>query len=308
MTVAIRAHALTKKFGSLNVLNGFNLEVPEGSVYGLIGGNGAGKTTAIKVLMNLLEPNSGGAEVLGVDSRQLGHAEFAQIGYVSENQEMPEWMTVRYFLEYLRPVYPMWDDGRVKELLDLFELHLNQQIRHLSRGMRMKVSLISSTAYHPRLLVLDEPLSGLDARVREDLVKGTLLCADECTTFISSHDLSDIESFTSHIGYLENGKLQFSEEMASLSSRFREIEVTTQWPVQVPSGREWPANWLSPQCGSAFVRFVDTRFEPDRTAQEIRRIFGETLEVSARPMPLRSIFVALARTGTASASGDQEAM
>src|SRR5262249_36207284 len=156
---------------------------PEGSVYGLIGSNGAGKTTAIKVLMNIIRANSGEAKVLGVDSRQLGHAQFSQIGYVSENQEMPEWMTVRYFLDYLKPFYPRWDDARVTELMDLFQMPSDRQIRLLSRGMRMKASLISSTAYHPRLLVLDEPFSGLDALIREDLVRGTLLCADECTTF-----------------------------------------------------------------------------------------------------------------------------
>ena len=159
----------------------------------------------------------------------------------------------------------------------------------------MKASLISSTAYHPQLLVLDEPFSGLDAVIREDLIRGALLCADDCTTFISSHDLADIESFASHIGYLENGRLQFSEEMELLNSRFREIEITTQWRTALPTGREWPTNWLSPESTSAFVRFIETQFDPDRTTRDIRRIFGEALEISTRPMPLRSIFVTLAR-------------
>jgi hypothetical protein len=91
--------------------------------------------------------------------------------------------------------------------------------------------------------------------------------------------------------------------MTSLNSRFREIEVTTEAPVEVPAGREWPANWLSPQLSSALVRFVETRFEPNRTNGAIRRIFGETLQISARPMPLRSIFVTLARTGAGPESG-----
>src|SRR4051794_3868103 len=101
MKAAIRTEQLSKRFGQVNVLDGLNLEVPVGAVYGLIGSNGAGKTTAIKTIMNVLRANSGRAYVLGIDSRELGHKELAKIGYVSENQEMPEWMTVGYFLQYL---------------------------------------------------------------------------------------------------------------------------------------------------------------------------------------------------------------
>ena len=101
MKAVIRTEQLSKRFGKFTVLDGLNLEVPVGAVYGLIGSNGAGKTTAIKTIMNVLRANSGRAYVLGIDSRELGHQEFAKIGYVSENQEMPEWMTVGYFLQYL---------------------------------------------------------------------------------------------------------------------------------------------------------------------------------------------------------------
>ena len=94
MGSAISAIDLSKRFGKVPVLDGLNLDVPEGSVFGLIGPNGAGKTTTIKTLMNFLKPTSGRAEVLGVDSRGIGPREFTRIGYVSESQEMPDWMTV----------------------------------------------------------------------------------------------------------------------------------------------------------------------------------------------------------------------
>src|SRR5689334_5491901 len=112
MTAIVRTEHLTKRFGGLPVLNGLELSIDEGSVYGLVGANGAGKTTTVKVLMNILEPTSGRAFVLDQDSRRLGPREFQQIGYVSENQEMPNWMTVDYFMAYLKPFYPTWDDGR----------------------------------------------------------------------------------------------------------------------------------------------------------------------------------------------------
>jgi ABC-2 type transport system ATP-binding protein len=280
----------------MTVLDGLSFEVPDGSVFGLVGHNGAGKTTTIKILMNILKPNAGHAEVLGVDSRRLDAQNFAQIGYVSESQEMPEWMTVGYFLAYLKPFYPGWDDVRAEELLRQFELPKDRKLRHLSRGMRMKAALVSSLAYRPRLLVLDEPFSGLDPMNREDLIEGLLESAAETTIFISSHDLAEIETFASHIGYLDRGRLQFSEEMTSLTTRFREIEVTLNPTAMVPTDRQWPSTWMRPEAMPSLIRFIETRFDPERTTSEIRRLFGEVRQVSVTPMPLRAIFVALARS------------
>src|SRR5215831_5244173 len=102
---AIRTENLSKKFLSVRALRQLNLEVPQGAIYALVGPNGAGKTTAVKVLMNILAPSSGRAEVLGIDSSKLKGRLFTQIGYVSENQQLPEWMRVGQFFEYLRPFY-----------------------------------------------------------------------------------------------------------------------------------------------------------------------------------------------------------
>ncbi len=295
MSDVISATDLVKRFRNVPVLDGLNLTVPEGSVFGLAGPNGAGKTTTIKILMNILRPTSGHAEVLGVDSRRLGPEALANIGYVSENQELPEWMTVKYLLAYLEPFYPGWDDARARQLVRQFDLPLDRQLRHLSRGMRMKIALASSLAYRPRLLIMDEPFSGLDPLVREDLIDGLLESAGETTILISSHDLGEIESFASHIGYLDRGRLQFSEEMTSLTARFREVEVVVDSPPLLPLDRPWPAHWLRPETAPALVRFVETRFDAERTTDEIRRLFGEVRNISVHPMPLRAIFVTLAR-------------
>ena len=296
MTGPIRIEELYKTFDGVPVLDGLNLEVPEASVFGLIGSNGAGKTTTIKILMNILKPSAGRASVLGVDSRTLGPDDLAQIGYVSENQELPDWMTVEYFLSYLKPFYPTWDDSRATELVRHFYLPGNRKLRHLSRGMWMKAALAGALAYRPRLLVLDEPFSGLDPVVREDLIEGVLDSAGETTIFISSHDLAEIESFASHIGYLDRGRLQLAEEMTSLTGRFREIEVTLEAPALVTPGAGWPEHWLRPETMPAVVRFVDTRFDAEQTPAEIRRLFGEVRHISVNPMPLRSIFVTIARS------------
>ncbi len=289
----IRTHHLEKKFGNLEAVEDLSLEVPEGSVFALVGPNGAGKSTAIKTIMNILRPTSGRAEVLGVDSRKLGPEQFRQIGYASENQQLPDWMTVAYFLAYWKRFYPTWDDEVAGTLIRLYELPLRRKLKTLSRGMRVKAALASLLAYHPRLIVLDEPFGGLDVLVRDQLIESILERASESTVFLASHDLAEIESFASHVGYIDRGRLEFVEEMSALSARFREIEVTLEHPSELP--RDWPGRWLNPERSSVVVRFVESRFERERTETDVRRLFPGLRGMEVRNIPLRSIFVALAK-------------
>jgi ABC-2 type transport system ATP-binding protein len=295
MSDAILTENLTKKFRKVDALKGLNLGVPEGAIYALVGPNGAGKTTIIKVLMNIFTPTSGRAHVLGVESTRITGRAFASIGYMSENQQLPEWMRVGAFLAYLRPFYPSWDDNLEKELLSQFDLPVDRKLRNLSRGMRMKAALASALAYHPKLIVLDEPFTGLDPLVRDQLIEGLLERAEESTIFISSHDLGEIESFASHVGYLEQGRLQFSEELPALAARFREVELTFDAPPALPS--KTPGTWMHLSISAAVVRFIESRFELERTNKEIRESFGEARDITFTPMSLRSIFLAMAKAG-----------
>jgi ABC-2 type transport system ATP-binding protein len=290
---AIQTDNLVKRFRRLVALNNFNLTVPEGSVYALVGPNGAGKTTAIKILMNILSATSGRAEVLGKDSRRIRGKQFVDIGYVSENQELPDWMSVEIFFSFLRPFYPSWDANLEKELRLQFDLPRDRKLRHLSRGMRMKTALASALAYHPKLIVLDEPFTGLDPLVRDELIQGLLDRAPESTVFISSHDLAEVESFASHVGYLEAGQLRFSEELTALSNRFREVELTFNIPPPLPSSA--PSSWMHVNASAAVIRFIESRFEGDKTAAEIRSIFSDIKDVTYTPMSLRAIFLAMAK-------------
>jgi ABC-2 type transport system ATP-binding protein len=267
--------------------------VPGEAVFALIGPNGAGKTTTIKILMNILRPTSGRAEILGIDSRRLAGHDFTRIGYVSENQEMPDWMTVDYFMRYLRAFYPGWDDALAAELVRRFNLPGERKLKHLSRGMRMKAALASSLAYRPEVIVLDEPFTGLDPLARDEFIEGLLERSQNTTVFISSHDLADIETFASHIAYLENGRIQFSEELSALADRFREIEVTFDAAPPLPA--DWPATWLRPESSTAVIRFTESRYDAERTIAEIRSRFPGARDISATPMPLRSIFVTVAK-------------
>jgi ABC-2 type transport system ATP-binding protein len=168
----IRADNLWKKFGSHEALRGLSFAVPEGSAYALIGANGAGKTTAIRIVMNILEAERGGAAVLGVDSRRISPRELAQIGYVSENQDIPKALTVAEYLDYLRPFYPRWDKSLEASVLRELRLPHERKIGDLSHGMRMKVALACALPFRPKLLILgkllfEESMSDLTARFRE---------------------------------------------------------------------------------------------------------------------------------------------
>ncbi len=292
---AIRTENLIKKFRRVEALNGLNLDVPQGAVYALVGPNGAGKTTAIKILMNIFGPTSGRAEVLGVESARIAGRAFTSIGYVSENQELPEWMRVGSLLEYLRPFYPSWDRVLENELISQFDLPRDRKLGNLSRGMRMKAALASALAYHPKLIVLDEPFTGLDPLVRDELIQGLLERAEESTILVSSHDLAEIESFASHVGYLEQGRLRFSEELTQLVERFREVQVTFDGASRLPGKAS--ESWMQINSSAAVVRFIESRFEPERTRAEIRGVFGEVRDVTFSPMTLREIFLAMAKAG-----------
>jgi len=301
MTTAIQTENLVKAFRRVQALQGLNLNVPQGAVYALVGPNGAGKTTAIKILMNILRASSGRAEVLGTESSHIRGRRFESIGYVSENQQQPEWMTVGQLLAYLRPFYPGWDLDLENELVKQFDLPLDRKLRDLSRGMRMKASLASSLAYHPKLIVLDEPFTGLDPLVRDELIRGLIDRAEESTIFVSSHDLAEIETFASHVGYLEAGQLRFSEELTSLVERFREVELTFDAPPPLPD--QPPPSWMHLSTSAAVIRFIESAFHPEQTGATIRKIFGDVRDVTLAPMSLRSIFLAMAKSGRGTVEG-----
>ena len=151
MSSVISTTNFTKKFLSSEAIHDLNLEVPEASNFDYIGPNGAGKTTTIKNLMNIFVPSSGSARVLGLDSRRLSPARLRKIGYVFENQALPGWMSVDYFLDYCA-FYPNWDPALCDALVKQFDLLRKQKLKQLSRGMRMKAALVSAIAYRPQLL------------------------------------------------------------------------------------------------------------------------------------------------------------
>ncbi len=289
----ISADNVWKKFGRHEALRGLSFSIPEGSAYALIGANGAGKTTTIRILLNILEPERGHATVMGVDSRRISRRELSQIGYVSENQDMPERLTVAEYLDYLRPFYATWDKALEATLLAQLRLPMDRRIGHLSHGMRMKMALACALPYRPKLLILDEPFSGLDPLVRDEFMEGLLQQAGEMTILVSSHELSEIEGVATHVAFLDEGKLMFQETMSDLTARFRDVRVTLDRTASLP-GRT-PMEWLNVRTSGNVLMFVDSRFSEDHLSAGLATLNGSVRSVDTQPMALRSIFTALAR-------------
>jgi ABC-2 type transport system ATP-binding protein len=289
MTVETRG--LTKKFGRFEAIEDLNLRVPEGSVFALIGPNGAGKTTAIRLLMNILQADRGHATVLGTPSNQLEPRDFQRIGYVSESQKLPEGLSLAHYFEYLRSLYPAWDRALETQLCGQFELPSARKIRHLSHGMRIKALLVGALAYRPKLLVLDEPLSGLDTLVRDEVVSGLLQQAGDTTILISSHELAEIETFTTHVAFMQNGRLLLQEAIENLQSRFREVHVTLSTVKELPD--PLPEGWLLPTVEGHRLRFIDSQYAGDGPLyQQLTRHFG-AVKMECEPMSLRAVANAL---------------
>ena len=299
----IETRGLTRRYRAREAVHDLSLTVPAGSVYALLGPNGAGKTTTIKMLMHIVAPTAGSAAVLGRPSSRLRPDERRRIGYVSENQDIPAWMTVQELIDYYRPFYPSWDTSFAMRLLDRFELPPGERIRDLSRGMRMKVALLTSLAYRPELLVLDEPFSGLDPLVRDEFISGVLELTEQerWTVFVSSHDIDEVERLADTVAILDGGRLFLSEPLADLQARFRQIEVVADGLAPVPAAR--PTHWLEVEAAGARVQIVESEYREGESEREARLAFPEARTVTVEPLSLREILVVLARRFRLSGNG-----
>jgi ABC-2 type transport system ATP-binding protein len=295
---AIEAKNLWKQYYRHDALEGVSFRVQSGTIYGLLGPNGAGKTTTIQILMNLITPSAGHAEVLGRQASRLGWRDFRRIGYVSENQRLPEEMSVGELLDYLKPYYPTWDDTLCQELLKQLELPAGRKVRHLSRGMKMKAALAASLAFRPELLVLDEPFSGLDPVVREDFTRGLLgtVADSNGTVFMSSQDVEEVERLCDWVGIMKPGKLIISEPLDHLLRRFRKIEITAPGVKALDTG--WGDDVLDASPMGEAVSLVHTRFEGAETIGNLRARVPAIKSTEDFPMTLREIYLALSRNRT----------
>lgn len=288
MSDILRASGLTRRFHNCEAVHDLDLAVPAGCACAFLGRNGAGKTTTIKMLAGLLRPSAGACSLLGCDSQKLGPSQWQKIGYVSESQQLYDWMTGAQLIRFTAKLYPAWDSEFEKTIAHKLELPLESKVRRYSRGERMKLALLLALAFRPRLLILDEPFTGLDPLVKEEFLDSLLeiTAQSEWTIFFATHDMDEVEKVADRVAIIEEGRLQVNEPLDALQARFRRVEVLGgDSPATAPGA-------LEAESVEGRLRYVTPAFAGDEAALAQRHP-GARVEVA--PMSLREIFLTLAR-------------
>jgi len=298
----IQTENLVKYFDGRCVLNGIDLKVPRGCIYGLLGRNGAGKTTIIRILLGLEPATRGKTMVLGASSWQLPVSVLGQIGYVAEGHNLIPNYTVQRIVQLYKELSAKWNEQFFSRLMDTFHLPVERKISQLSRGMKAQLNLSLAMATEPTLLILDDPTLGLDTVSRRQFLELAieLISQDGRTILFCSHILSDVERLADRIGILRAGKLVVDCGLEELKKRVRKLRVIFEPdpPEQLPiteivnekrQGREITitvANW-------------------NERKQTILNTF-KPASCTDIPMTLEEIFIECTASGEAAAVGVKE--
>lgn len=221
MGSALEIHELTKKYEDFT-LDHISFQVPSGSIVGLIGENGAGKTSTINAVLGLIKKDSGEIEILGENADNLSSPVKEEIGVVFDGSNFSEELTPVKLNKVLREVYSSWDQALFSKLLDQMEVPLSKKIKTFSKGMKMKLSIAVALAHHPKLLILDEATSGLDPVMRDDILDIFLdfVQDEEHSILVSSHITSDLEKVADYIVFIHKGKIIFSKSKDELLENY----------------------------------------------------------------------------------------
>jgi ABC-type multidrug transport system ATPase subunit len=215
--------------GQIEALRGLDLHVPPGSIHGFLGRNGAGKTTAIKVLLGMARPTSGEARVFGL----AAHVQDASVeirrrtGFVSDDNDLYDYMTVAEMIRFTSPFFPRWRRDLEERYLRKFELPLDRKVKALSRGMRTKLALLLALCRGAELLILDEPTSGLDPAMTEEVLQALVahVAGEEMTVFFSSHQIAEVDQIADHIAIIDRGRAVVTGGLDGLRESYRRVQL-----------------------------------------------------------------------------------
>lgn len=283
---AIEIRGLRKAFAKF-ALGPLDLTVPQGAIYGLIGPNGSGKSTTLDLLFGMGGPDAGTLRAAGFDHETQEREMKQVVTYSSPDTSFAAWGKVGRAIRYVKGFYPAWDAEQCQRLMQLFRLDPDEKIATLSFGARTKLSLLLAMCPQPRVLVLDEPTTGLDPEARQILFNELLrMVQDENrTVLISSHQLSDLERFADHIGILEQGRLICEGSTADLVGRHRMVEFSRSGGGSLT---EMPGFYVRRAVADRTLAVVDLQMHP-LTTLEAR---GLTVH-SQTELPLEEIFLAM---------------
>lgn len=292
---AVKINGLTKRYRGKAVVDKLSLSIPRGSVYGLIGPNGAGKSTTLKSLMRLIKISSGSASILGHDVHSDFQAVKSRLGYVPETHHIYRWMKVKRVIAFTRSFYPSWNDEFCNQMLQMMELDPDKKVKQLSKGMLAKLALLLAVSHEPELLVLDEPLSGLDPIVRDEFIDGVLktICERDTTVIFSSHTIGDVQRLADSVGILFNGRLLVNDSTEAIVNKTKQIQVVLDDEHSTPC-LDWLPDSVVHQasCGRELTLTVVDHSQ--ELLDRVRREFPDG-QVSVSSLNLEDIFKAHVR-------------
>jgi len=274
---------LHRSFGRFAAVDGLDLSVHAGEIYGFLGVNGAGKTTTIRMLMGIIAPDRGTIELLGEKSKRTTLKQKQRIGYVSQDQTFYPWMTAEMLGKFVGGLYPTWDAAEYRRLLSVLAVPANRKVSGLSGGMRVKLALALAIAPRPPLLILDEPTAGLDPVARREFLEIITHQAREYgrTTFFSTHLLDEVERAADRVGIIHQGKMRFEGRLDELQRRVREITLPGDAPL--PDGFQI---WRE-------LGVTETEAGPERRLiVEAEPASWEISGLAGKKLPLDDIFIA----------------
>ena len=222
----LETQALTKYYGGTLAVDHLDLQIPRGCICGFVGRNGAGKTTAIKLMLGLLKPTAGSSRLLGCDSSALTPEIRRRIGYVTEGHRLFRWMSIAELEKFQRAFFDeKWDEKFFGDMIEYFDLPRKKKIKHLSNGQRAQVSLALALAPNPELLIMDDPTLGLDAAIRRQFLEGMieLIMRQGRTVLFSSHILGDVERVSDRIVVIDKGVLRANCSLDQFQGAIRKV-------------------------------------------------------------------------------------
>lgn len=238
MTSTISLAGVTKRYAGAAAVDQLTLEIPAGSVFALLGDNGAGKSTTIRVLTGMVPPDAGRATILGLDCWRDAVALRQRVGYVPEKPRFYDWMTVGETGWFVAGFYPPGFHERYLKIIGGFRLTSDKRLSHLTKGGYAKVGLALALAHEPDVLILDEPTSGLDLFTRRDFLRSMVdLAGEGRTILLSSHQIAEVERVASHVGFIAGGQLLLGGTLDEVRERVVSYRVVTDTPLtSVPPG------------------------------------------------------------------------
>lgn len=290
MEPAVHLCSLSKRFrGGPPVLDGLDLKVGQGEVFGLIGRNGSGKTTALRILMGLLRADHGIAHVLGRDLWLASRDHRQRVAYVSQSQQLPDWLSLRDLSATSSRLYQTWSQPFFKEILQRWHLPTDQPISRLSGGNQRLAAIALALSSRPEVLILDEPAAGLDPIARRDLNQCLIEVLGEgngCTIVLSTHLLADLERLATRVGIIEEGRLVAEGAVEEWQRTMRRVQIVFS-QEQPPRDFSVPGAIRSRTLGPV-VNALAT-IEDDSQLDGVRAIDGARVYVF--PLTLEELFV-----------------